>query len=100
MFSPLSSGARRDTIKQESPSQDKKSELPGETTMTNQRIIGEYPAIGIRPTIDGRRGALRVRESLEDQTMRMAESAARLLRENLRYANGEPVRVIIADTRQ
>ncbi len=63
-----------------------------------KRMIGSYPVIGIRPTIDGRRGALKVRESLEAQTMGMAESAAALFRENLRYSDGEPVRVIIADT--
>lgn len=57
-----------------------------------------YPKIGIRPTIDGRRGALGVRESLEEQTMNMAKSAARLFEENLRYSNGEPVQVVIADT--
>ena len=62
------------------------------------RTIGRYPAIGIRPVIDGRRGALKVRESLEDQTMGMAERAAALFRENLRYADGTPVRVVIADT--
>ncbi len=62
------------------------------------RTIGRYPAIGIRPVIDGRRGALKVRESLEDQTMGMAERAAALFRENLRYADGSPVRVVIADT--
>ncbi|MGM9653485.1 MAG: L-fucose isomerase [Eubacteriales bacterium] len=66
--------------------------------MAENRYIGEYPAIGIRPTIDGRRGALKVRESLEEQTMNMAKSAARLFEENLRYSNGEPVKVIIADT--
>ena len=33
-----------------------------------------YPKIGIRPVIDGRWGG--VRESLENQTMRMAENAA------------------------
>ncbi len=66
--------------------------------MANNRLIGEYPVIGIRPTIDGRRGALRVRESLEDQTMGMAQRAAKLLTDNLRYSNGEPVRVVIADT--
>ena len=54
--------------------------------------------IGIRPTIDGRRGVLKVRESLEDQTMNMARAAAELFRENLRYSNGEPVKVVIADT--
>ena len=36
--------------------------------MAESRLIGGYPVIGIRPTIDGRRGALKVRESLEDQT--------------------------------
>ena len=34
-----------------------------------KRTIGQYPAIGIRPVIDARRGALKVRESLEEQTM-------------------------------
>jgi len=62
------------------------------------RLIGDYPVIGIRPVIDGRRGALKVRESLEDQTMNMAKSAAKLLTENLKYSNGEPVKVIITDT--
>ena len=66
--------------------------------MAKNRLVGEYPVIGIRPTIDGRRGALKVRESLEEQTMNMAKSAAKLFSENLRYSNGEPVKVIIADT--
>ena len=66
--------------------------------MAKSRLIGDYPVIGIRPTIDGRRGVLGVRESLEEQTMNMAKSAAKLLSENLRYSNGEPVKVIIADT--
>ena len=66
--------------------------------MAKSRLIGDYPVIGIRPTIDGRRGALKVRESLEDQTMNMAKSAAKLLEDNLKYSNGEPVKVIIADT--
>ncbi|MBQ5697333.1 MAG: L-fucose isomerase [Muribaculaceae bacterium] len=60
--------------------------------------MGTYPVIGIRPTIDGRRGELKVRESLEEQTMNMARSAAKLFEENLRYSNGEPVKVVIADT--
>ena len=34
------------------------------------RWIGEYPAIGIRPMIDPRRAALKVREGLEEQTHR------------------------------
>ena len=66
--------------------------------MTENRLIGAYPVIGIRPTIDGRRGALKVRESLEDQTMNMAKSAAKLFENNLRYADGTPVKVVIADT--
>ena len=66
--------------------------------MAKNRYIGDYPVIGIRPIIDGRRGPLRVRESLEDQTMNMAKSAAKLFEENLRYSNGEPVKVVIADT--
>ena len=66
--------------------------------MAKNRLIGDYPVIGIRPTIDGRRGALKVRESLEDQTMNMAKAAAKLFEENLKYSNGEPVKVVIADT--
>lgn len=66
--------------------------------MAAGRLIGDYPVIGIRPVIDGRRGYLKVRESLEEQTMNMAKSAAKLFEENLRYSNGEPVKVIIADT--
>ena len=66
--------------------------------MANNRYIGEYPVIGIRPTIDGRRGPLKVREGLEDQTMAMAQAAKKLFEENIQYSNGEPVKVIIADT--
>jgi L-fucose isomerase and related proteins len=39
-----------------------------------------------------------VRESLEEQTMNMALSAAKLFTDNLRYKNGEPRKVVIADT--
>ena len=66
--------------------------------MAANRLIGDYPVIGIRPTIDGRRGYMKVRESLEEQTMGMAKAAAQLFTENLRYSNGEPVKVVIADT--
>ena len=66
--------------------------------MAENRLIGGQPVIGIRPTIDGRRGALKVRESLEDQTMGMAHAAKKLFEENIRYSNGEPVKVVIADT--
>ena len=66
--------------------------------MAKNRLVGDYPVIGIRPTIDGRRGPLKVRESLEDQTMNMAKAAAELISSNLKYSNGEPVKVVIADT--
>ncbi len=66
--------------------------------MAKNRLVGAYPVIGIRPTIDAPRGVLKVRESLEDQTMNMAKAAAKLFEENLKYSNGEPVKVVIADT--
>ncbi len=59
------------------------------------RLIGDMPKIGIRPTIDGRWNG--VRESLEDQTMGMAKNVARFLSENLRHPNGMPVECVIAD---
>lgn len=55
-----------------------------------------YPKIGIRPTIDGRRRG--VRESLEAQTMGMAERVAAFLSSNLHYPDGSPVECIIADS--
>ena len=55
-----------------------------------------YPKIGIRPAIDGRWGG--VRESLEAQTMAMAQSAAQLISETLRYNDGTPVQCVISDT--
>ena len=66
--------------------------------MAESRLIGGYPVIGIRPTIDGRRGPVKVRERLEDQTMGMAQAAKKLFEDNLKYSNGEPVKVVIADT--
>lgn len=65
-------------------------------TDTSTRFQSGFPKIGIRPTIDGRRKG--VRESLEEQTMNMAIATAKLLSENLRYPNGEPVECVIADT--
>ena len=62
------------------------------------RLIGRHPAIGIRPIIDGRRGTLNVRGSLEEQTVNMAKAAKKLFEENLRYTDGTPVRVVISDT--
>ncbi|MGN1025529.1 MAG: L-fucose isomerase [Faecousia sp.] len=55
-----------------------------------------YPKIGIRPTIDGRWGG--VRESLEAQTMAMANGAAALISENLRYPDGTPVQCVVSHT--
>ncbi len=66
--------------------------------MANKNYIGSYPVIGIRPCIDGRRGPMQLRESLEDQTMALANAAKKLFEENLYYSNGEPVKVVIADT--
>ncbi len=66
--------------------------------MAKSRLIGGYPVIGIRPTIDGRRGYMNVRGGLEEQTMGMAKSAAKLFEDHLKYSNGEKVKVVIADT--
>ena len=55
-----------------------------------------YPKIGIRPIIDGRRGG--IRESLEDMTMTMAKSVAELYTSVLKYKDGTPVQCVIADT--
>ena len=61
----------------------------------NSVFNGNLPKIGIRPTIDGRKG---VRESLEQQTMNMAKATAKLISSSLRHPNGEPVSCVIADT--
>lgn len=58
--------------------------------------VNNYPKIGIRPTIDGREGG--VRESLEEQVMNMAKSAASFISTHVKYPNGEAVECIIADT--
>ncbi len=62
--------------------------------MTN-RLIGRLPKIGIRPVIDGRERG--IRESLEEQTMNMAKTAARLIEENVRFSSGEKVECVISD---
>ena len=51
--------------------------------MAEERLVGGYPVIGIRPTIDGRKGPLDVRGSLEEQTMGMAKAAAELIQREL-----------------
>jgi L-fucose/D-arabinose isomerase len=58
-------------------------------------LQGKMPKIGIRPTIDGRLGG--VRESLEKQTMQMANAVASFLSDKLKHANGAPVECVIAD---
>lgn len=55
-----------------------------------------YPKIGIRPVIDGRRRG--IRESLEDTVMNMAKRVAEFYSTNLRYPDGSPVQCVIADT--
>jgi len=65
------------------------------TTPTN-RLKGTLPKVGIRPTIDGRRKG--VRESLEEQTLSMAKSAASLITKKIKHSNGMPVECVIADT--
>ena len=66
------------------------------SSVTHNRLVGQYPKIGIRPTIDGRRRG--VRESLEEVTMNQARAVAAFLSANLRYPNGEPVECVIADS--
>ncbi|MDP4134219.1 MAG: L-fucose isomerase, partial [Bacillota bacterium] len=58
--------------------------------------MANYPKIGIRPIIDGRWGG--VRESLESQTMGMANAAKNLIESNLRYHDGTPVQCVIGCT--
>jgi len=60
------------------------------------RLVGDMPKIGLRPVIDGRRQG--VRESLEAQTMALAQAVAHLLTTSLRHANGLPVECVLADT--
>ena len=66
--------------------------------MSKSRYVGGYPVIGIRPVVDGRRGPMQLRESLEGQVMVMANAAKKLFEENLFYSNGDPVKVVMADT--
>lgn len=52
-----------------------------------------YPAIGIRPIVDSRR--MGIRDALEDKVAQMAESARQLIEENVFYADGTPIRVVV-----
>jgi L-fucose isomerase len=65
------------------------------SAFSTSRYVGGWPKIGIRPAIDGRRNG--VRESLERQTMGMAQAAAEFLRANLRYPDGQPVECVVPD---
>ena len=60
------------------------------------RLIGTLPKVGIHPIIDGRKRG--IRESLENQTMIMAQAAAKLISKNLKHSNSLPVECVIADT--
>jgi len=60
------------------------------------RLVGDLPKVGIRPTIDGRYGG--VRESLEPVCMAMAEAAKALIESKLRHACGLPIQCVIADS--
>ena len=59
------------------------------------RLVGDMPKVGIRPTIDGRLQG--VRESLEKTTMAMAKNVVKLIESTLRHSNGLPVECVIAD---
>ena len=76
----------------------KLNSLEEKIIMAECRYIGGYPVIGIRPIVDGRRGPMQLRESLEGQVMAMANAAKKLFEENLFYSNGDPVKVVMADT--
>ena len=66
-----------------------------EVQVPRNRLIGSVPKVGIRPAIDGRLGG--VRESLEGQTMALAEAVADLITQNLRHADGLEVECVLAD---
>ncbi len=58
-------------------------------------VTGDFPKVGIRPVIDGRRRG--VRESLEEQTMNLARTAAEFISSNLRYPTGKKVECVLSD---
>ena len=58
-----------------------------------KRLHGRLPKVGIRPIIDGRRRG--IRESLEGQTMRMAQNLAKLISGHVQHANGMAVECVI-----
>jgi len=62
----------------------------------NNRLLGNSPRIGIRPTIDGRRQG--VRESLEGQTMDLARAVKEMLKTHVFHPDGTPVECVIPET--
>ena len=60
------------------------------------RLVGSLPKVGIRPAIDGRRKG--IRESLENQTMGMAQTVAKLISEKSATPDGAPVECVMADS--
>lgn len=64
--------------------------------MKAKRYIAENPKIGIRPIIDARQNG--VRESLEDRTMNLAHSVAKLISSTLKYSDGTAVQCVVADS--
>lgn len=58
-----------------------------------KRFVEDYPKVGIRPTIDGRYGG--VRESLEEQTWRLAKSVAEFIEKNVYLPSGEKVKCVL-----
>jgi L-fucose/D-arabinose isomerase len=62
----------------------------------SNRLIGALPKVGIRPVIDGRERG--VRESLEQQVMDLAKAVAAFIENTIRFASGEKVECVIADS--
>lgn len=83
------------TIQNDMPMKTTRESASLKAIQPANRLIGDMPKIGIRPTIDGRRKG--VRESLEKPTMGMAKAVAELISSRLRHANGLPVECVIAD---
>ena len=65
--------------------------------MAEERLVWGYPVISIRPTIDRARpsGCKRITGRADHEN---GQSGGRLIQRNLKYSNGEPVKVVIADT--
>ncbi|MFC7394527.1 L-fucose isomerase [Scopulibacillus cellulosilyticus] len=62
----------------------------------SNRLVGQFPRVGIRPVIDGRRNG--IRESLEEVTMDMAKRVSIFLEKSIQYPDGSSVECVIADT--